>query len=212
MVSGFTRGPRTNNQVNKVSELAKRPSNRARHIISLLRSTCTEVSTNFQIYFHGNLYSSRCKFTCMEISKVMFSRVCGFQLRVWESCRSPRSFGYGYGSATELTEVPSIVARAYRTHRSSGQVQTMLFPYPGYCGKGRTELTEVPGTGMSVQQNSRKLRVWVWKSFRTCRSSGYCGTGVHNLLKFRAGIEMLYPYPGYCGTVVQILHKFRVRV
>ena len=45
----------------------------------------------------------------------------------------------------------------------------MLYPYPGYCGTGvhnlhkfryecRTELTEVPGTGMIV--------------YRTCRSSG----------------------------------------
>ena len=152
--------------------MAKRPSNRARHIISLLRSTCTEVSTNFQIYFHGNLYSSRCKFTCMEISKVMFSRVCGFQLRVWESCRSPRSFGYGYGSATELTEVPSIVARAYRTHRSSGRAQKMLYPYPGYGGTGRTELTELPGTDMNVLQNSQKFRVRV-ESYRTSTSSGY---------------------------------------
>ena len=30
----------------------------------------------------------------------------------------------------------------------------MLYPYPGYCGTGRTELTEVPGTGMNVLQNS----------------------------------------------------------
>ena len=29
-----------------------------------------------------------------------------------------RSSGYGYGSVTELTEVPGIVARAYKTHRS----------------------------------------------------------------------------------------------
>ena len=29
----------------------------------------------------------------------------------------------------------------------------MLYPYPGYCCTGRTELTEVPGTGMKVLQN-----------------------------------------------------------
>ena len=30
----------------------------------------------------------------------------------------------------------------------------MLYPYPEYCGTGRTELTEVPGTtGMKVVQN-----------------------------------------------------------
>ena len=141
----------------------------------------------------------------------MFCRVCGW-VRVWESYRSSRYFGYGYGSVTEFTEVPSIVAWAYRTHRRSGRVQKIMCPYPGNCGTGRTELTEVPGTGMNVLQNSQKFRVRVRKSFRTSKSSGYRGTGVHNLLKFRAGIEMLYPYPGYCGTVVQILQKLRIRV
>ena len=54
----------------------------------------------------------------------------------------------------EHTEVPGIVTRAYRTRKSSEQVQKMLYPYPEYCGTGRTELTEVPGTGMNVIQNS----------------------------------------------------------
>ena len=95
----------------------------------------------------------------MYVSKVMFCRVCGFRVRVWESYRTSRSFGNGYGSVTELTEVPGIVARAYRTHRSSGRVQKMLYPYPGYCGMGHTERTDVPGTGMNVLQNSQKF--WV---------------------------------------------------
>ena len=42
----------------------------------------------------------------MKISKVMFCRVCGFRVRVWESYKTSRSFGYGYGCVTELTEVP----------------------------------------------------------------------------------------------------------
>ena len=51
------------------------------------------------------------------------------------SYRTHRSSGYGYGSLTELPEVPSIVTRTYRTYRSSG------------CGYDcPTELTEVPGT------------------------------------------------------------------
>ena len=129
----------------------------------------------------------------VESSKVMFRRVCGFRVRVWESYRTSRSFGYGYGSVTELTEVPGIAAQAYRTHRSSGQVQNMLHPHPRYCGTGRTELTEVPGTGMKVLQNFQKFRVRVRNSYRT---SGYCGTGVQNLQKFREGIKTLYPYPG----------------
>ena len=89
----------------------------------------------------------------------MFCRVCGFRVRVRESYRTSRSFGYGYGSVTEFTEVPGIVARAYITHRSCGRVQKMLYPYPGHSDTGRTELIEVPGTGMNVLQNSQKFRL-----------------------------------------------------
>ena len=55
--------------------------------------------------------------------------------------------------------------------------------FPGYCAS-LTEVTEVPGKG-------------IWGSYRTYRNSGYCGTGVQNSQKFRAGMKMLYPYPGY---------------
>ena len=34
----------------------------------------------------------------------------------------------------------------------------MLYPYPGYCDTGRTERTEVPGTGMNAIQNTQKFR------------------------------------------------------
>ena len=88
-----------------------------------------------------------------------FRRGCGFQVRVWGSYRTSRSFGYGYGSVTELPEVPGIVAQAYRTNRSCGRVQNVVYPYPGYCGAGLTELTEVPGTGVKVLQNSQHFRV-----------------------------------------------------
>ena len=120
------------------------------------------------------------------VRKVKLCRVCGFRVRVWESYRTSKSFGYGYGSVTELTEVPGIVARAYRTHRSSG--------YGCECA---TELTEVPGTGMKVLQNFQKYRalwhgpteltevpgryknavpvprVFVARAYRAYRSSGY---------------------------------------
>ena len=76
-------------------------------------------------------------------SNVMFCRVCGIRVKVWESYRTCRSFGLRYGSVTKLTEVSGIAARAYRTHRSSGRVQIMLYPYPGYCETGRTELIEI---------------------------------------------------------------------
>ena len=35
----------------------------------------------------------------------------------------------------------------------------MLYTYPGYCADGRTELSEVPGTGMSVLQKLQKIFV-----------------------------------------------------
>ena len=141
----------------------------------------------------------------IQKTKVVFCRVCGFRVRVWGSYRTSRIFGYGYGSVTELPEAPGIVAEAYKTSRSSGRVQNKLYPYPGYCREGRIELPEVPGTGMNVVQNFQKFRVRVWKSYKTSRTSGYRGTGVHNSQKFRAGINMLYPYPGslwHWGTEV----------
>ena len=82
-----------------------------------------------------------------------FCRACGFRVRIWKSYRTSKSFGYGYESVTELPEVPGIVAQTYITPRSSGRVRKVLNPYPGYCGTGCIELTEVPGTGMNVLQN-----------------------------------------------------------
>ena len=74
----------------------------------------------------------------------------------------------------------------------------MLYRYPRYyCETGRTELTEVPGTGMKVVQNIQKFRVRVKNPYRTHRSSGYCGTVVQNSQKFQPGIKMVYRYPGY---------------
>ena len=75
----------------------------------------------------------------------------------------------------------------------------------GYCNRGLpvprvlchslTELTEVPGKGMEIVQNFQKFRVRVRKSYRTFRSSGYCGTGVQNSQKFRAGTKHAVPVP-----------------
>ena len=89
----------------------------------------------------------------------MCCRVGGFRVRIWESYRTSRSFGYGHGSVTELTEVLGIVARAYRTRRTSGRVQNMLYTYPGFCGTGITELTEISGSGMKVLKNFQKFLV-----------------------------------------------------
>ena len=40
-----------------------------------------------------------------------------------------------------------------------------------------------------------KFRVRVWKCCRTHRSSGYCGTGIQNSQKFRAGTKNDVPVP-----------------
>ena len=135
-----------------------------------------------------------------------FCRVCRYRVRVWGLYRTSRSFGYGYGSVTELSEVPGIVAQAYRTHGSSGRVQNMLYPYPGYCGTGLTELTEVPGTCMKVLQNFQKFRV-------LCR-------GRTELPEVPGRYKHTYPYPGSLwhrrtelpevpGTGISVLQKLR---
>ena len=79
---------------------------------------------------------------------------------------------------------------------------------------------------MGILQNLQKFRVRVRKCYRTHRSSGYCGTGVQNSQKFRAGTENAVSLPRGSGegrteltevqgtgmNVVQNSHKFRVRV
>ena len=84
----------------------------------------------------------------------------------------------------------------------------------------------IPGKGMEVLQNFQKFWVRVWKCYRTHRSLGYCGTGVQNSQKFRAGIKNAVPVTrvfvalayrtyrssGYGYDVVHNLQKFRARV
>ena len=53
----------------------------------------------------------------------------------------------------------------------------------------------IPGKGMGVLQNFQKFRVRVWKCYRTHRSSVYCGTGIQNSQKFRAGTKNAVPVP-----------------
>ena len=48
---------------------------------------------------------------------------------------------------------------------------------------------------MGALQNFQKIRVRVWKCYRTHISSGYCGTGVHNSQKFRAGKKSAVTVP-----------------
>ena len=78
-------------------------------------------------------------------------------------------FRVRYGSVTELTEVPGIVARAHRSHiryKNDTPVTRVLVALAhrtsrssGYGYECRAELPEVPGTGMNVLQNSQKFFV-----------------------------------------------------
>ena len=102
-----------------------------------------------------------------EIYKDNFCRVCGFLVRVRESCRTSSNFGCGYGGVTELQKFRVLRhVRADRAHRSSGRVQKVLYvPVPRVLWHGTyrtfrnsgcgyectTELTEVPGTDMKVE-------------------------------------------------------------
>ena len=91
-----------------------------------------------------------------QFSTLKFSKVCGFRVRVWESYRTSRVRVW---KCYKTSRSSGFVAQAYRTHTSSGRVQNIMYPYPGYCGTDLTELTEVPGTGMKVLQNFQKFRV-----------------------------------------------------
>ena len=95
-----------------------------------------------------------------------------FRVRAWGPYRTYRSFGYGYESVAELTGVPGIVARASELTEVPGRYKNVV-PVPrvlvarayrayrssGYGYECRTELTEVPGTGMNVLQNLQKFVV-----------------------------------------------------
>ena len=70
-----------------------------------------------------------------DISQTPYLRLISFQVGCSVLMHKNK---YGYGSVAELSEGPGIVGQAYRIHRSSGRVQNMLHPYPGYCGTGLT--------------------------------------------------------------------------
>ena len=83
--------------------------------------------------------------------------------------RTSRSSGYGYESPTELTDVPGIVAWAYRIHiRYKNDIPVpRVFVALAYRTSGssrygyecHTELSGVPGTDMDVRKNSQKFFV-----------------------------------------------------
>jgi len=91
------------------------------------------------------------------------------RVRLCKCYRTHRSSGYcGPGvqnsqkfqeGARSVVPVPRVLwHRAYRTHRSYGY--------------GYQSLTEVPGTGMGVVQNSRKFFVRVWMLYKIAEAPG----------------------------------------
>ena len=117
------------------------------------------------------------------------------------------------------------VWKCYRTHRSSGWTQKMMYPYPGYCGTGRTELIEVSGTGMNVLHNPQTFRVYMkvlqnLQKFRVLWHGRTELTEVPGRYKNAVPVPRvlwhwcteLTEVPGTGMNVVQNLQKFRVRV
>ena len=74
--------------------------------------------------------------------------------------------GKGMGISQNLQKFRVRVRKCYsgtgvqNSHKFRAGIK-MLYPYPGYLWHWRTELTEVPGTGTKVVQNSQKFRVRV---------------------------------------------------
>ena len=104
-----------------------------------------------------------------------------FRVRVWKSYKTSRSSGYGYEvvqnfhkfrpGTTHSVRVPRVLWHgSYRTHRSSG------------CGYG------------SLIYACPELLEVLYD--RTSRTAGYGYEVVQYFQKFRAGINMLYPYSG----------------
>ena len=97
---------------------------------------------------------------------------------------------------------------------------------PGYC-KGAipvprvlchslTGVTHFPGKGMRILQNFQNFRVRVRMSYRTYRSSGYCGTGVQSTRKVRASARHAVPVlrvlrPRACRTFKSSGYRYESR-
>ena len=86
-----------------------------------------------------------------------------FRARVWESYRIHNSSGYRYASLAEITEVPGRCTNVvYACTRTRSRVFLKWhIPVPRVLYHGRTELTEVPGTGMKLVPNLQAFRVRV---------------------------------------------------
>ena len=101
---------------------------------------------------------------------VVWCRVCVFRVRVWNSSRAYTSFGYGYGSLTELTKLAGRYESYWMSLYPSPSPHSGIFkraqPYPGYCATRVENLQKFRvRTGMNVVE------------YGTYRSSGTGNTG-----------------------------------
>ena len=90
---------------------------------------------------------------------------------------------------------------SYRTHRRSG-----------YGYESPTELTEVPGTGMKVSQNSQKFRVLWHGCTDLTQLPGRYKNALPVPLVLWHGRTGITKVPGTCMNVAQNSRKFFVRV
>ena len=78
-----------------------------------------------------------------------------FWVRVWGSYRTYRSSGYG----PEVLQNSQKFRVLWHGRAELTYVIKIIYPYPGYLRHWRTELQEVPGSGMNVLQNLQKFFV-----------------------------------------------------
>ena len=95
-----------------------------------------------------------------------------FRIRTWKACGTYRNSGYGYGSLTDLTEVPGMGMEVLQNSQNFRVGIRMLYPYlyPHLVIFKRD--TRIPGI--------------VPRAYRTCRSSGM--HVVQNLQNFRVRV------------------------
>ena len=82
----------------------------------------------------------------------------GWVVFVPQSYRSNRSSGYG----TEVLQNSQNFQVLWHGRTELTYITKMIYPYPGYLWHWRTELPEVPGTGMSVIHNFQEFPIRVW--------------------------------------------------
>ena len=97
----------------------------------------------------------------IPVPRVLCSKVLQksqkFRVRVWGSYRAYRNSGHG----TEVLQNSQKFRALWHRRTELTYVIKMIYRYPGCLWHWRTELPEVPGTGMNVVHNFQKFRVRV---------------------------------------------------